>query len=132
MHYRIKKSEEQGFAAIVSVVIISVLLIALTFTLSTTGFFVRFNVLDQEFKAKSLALAEGCANRALVKLAVDSAYSGNEDFKIGDDVCHIGQISNNGNYIFKTQGIAQKAYSNISVMAKPSDLSIISFSETPN
>ena len=119
-------------------IVISVLLIAITFTISFTGFFLRFNILDYEFKNKSLGLAEACADNALVKLAGNAAYQGNEDILVGSNTCHIGSVANNsGVFSFKTQGIyppnsLQKAYTNISVMANSSTLSIVSWDETPN
>jgi len=67
----------RGYIALISTLIISLILIGLTFTLSASGFFTRFNVLDREYKRISLGLAESCANVALLEIAKDPNYDPN-------------------------------------------------------
>ena len=40
----------KGYIAIISTIIISILLMTITLTVSSTGFFSRANILDAEFK----------------------------------------------------------------------------------
>lgn len=131
------KTAEQGYIALISVIIISVLLIALTFTVSFTGFFLRFNLLDREYKAQSSNLAEACANTAVLKLVNNPAYAGNEDIAVASDTCHIGSVSGSPQVSFKTQGIypknlSQKTYTNLNVSFNTNTLTIVSWDETAN
>ncbi len=127
-----------GYIALISVIVISALLIAITFTLSFTGFFLRFNILDYENKNQSVGLAEACVDTTLFKLSSNPSYTGNEDISLGTNTCHIGSISNSGSqFSFKTQSayppsLPQKTYTNVSIVANTSDLSIVSWDETPN
>ena len=67
-----KITNQGGFVALTSTVVIAVLLIAVTLSLNLTGFFARFNVLETEYKERSFSLAEACVQTALLKLAADS------------------------------------------------------------
>lgn len=62
----------EGYIALISAIIISILLITITLGLSFNGFFSRFNVLDSEFKTRGINLAEGCAEIAISKAIVGS------------------------------------------------------------
>lgn len=70
---------EQGFIALISVVIISAVLVGLAFTVSASGFYARFDALNGEFKRVSLGLAESCQNVALLKFAQNYNYDPTTD-----------------------------------------------------
>jgi hypothetical protein len=57
-----------------SVLIIAAILVALTFTVSTSAFFARADLFDAENRAAAAALARGCVEAALVRRAEDPAY----------------------------------------------------------
>src|ERR1044072_7315133 len=78
-----------GYIALMSALIISVILIGFLTTLSLGGFFGRFNVLNSEFKERSAAVAEGCANAAISRMGGDVTYAGNEDLVFGGNTCHV-------------------------------------------
>ena len=63
------KKRSSGFIALMSVLIISITLLGISFTRSNNGFFSRFGVLDSEYKKIGLGLAESCTNVALLKIA---------------------------------------------------------------
>ncbi|MBI4050590.1 MAG: hypothetical protein HY396_01295 [Candidatus Doudnabacteria bacterium] len=124
--------KESGFIALMSAIIVSVLLIAITFTLSFTGFYSRFNVLDSEYKERSIGLAEACADTALLKKATDPAYTVPETINVGTDTCDIISVADNGTQVtIKTRAVFQKSFTNIEVVANSDDLSIISWDECP-
>lgn len=52
-----------------------------------------FSSIDLGQQAAAQALAEGCMEVALVRLATDSAYTGNETVEIGEEMCTIRTIS---------------------------------------
>jgi len=119
-----------GYIALMSAIIIAVVLMGLMTTLSLSGFFGRFNILYSEFKERSFAAAEGCANAALIKLGADAAYPGNEDLKFGTDTCHVFPLETSGSRkVIKAQGVFQNAYSNLKVTVDPATLAVESFQE---
>lgn len=130
--------KRSGFVALVSVLVIGVLLLAMTFSLSITGFYSRFNVLAVQYKERSLALAEECANIALMKLAADRAYAGDETAVVGSLSCDIRSVTKTATEItVRTsasfpQALAEKAVTNLVIVAELSDLDILSWSEVPN
>jgi hypothetical protein len=83
---------QEGYALIVSVVVISTVLLMLA-TMSARrvqdAFFVA---LDLGVMTQARALAEGCAYDALLKRAMDSQYAGDEEVMIQDQTCTIRPI----------------------------------------
>lgn len=127
-----KKEKSRGFIALISVIIISAILMIVASTLSFKGFFGRFNALDFEFKEISTALAEACAEDALLKLTTNQSYSGNETLDIGKNSCFTGAVSGGQIKDFKTKGVYQNSHTNVSVSFNTSNFSIVSWIETPN
>lgn len=123
---------QSGYIALVSTIIISVLLMAVSFATSSSGFFGRFNILNAEFKERSLALAEACVDTALLKLAQNQSYAGNENISMGNDQCSVLPIETlSGQKIIKTKAIFQSSVTNLKITVQASDLSVISWEEVP-
>jgi hypothetical protein len=122
-----RKNDQKGFVAVVSVIIISMILLVLVVTLSTSSFFNRYNVYDSENKRVSLALAEACANTAMLKVAQDSGYtpitagecvSVSDSCPSGARVCKICSVSNTGGvYTIVARAVygTNKTYSTVQV-----------------
>ena len=89
------RTAEGGFVALISVIIIAVVLAIITFSLSTSGFFLRFNILDNEAKKQSLDLAEACANEVMLAIASGST-STPQTFPVGSSSCKFCSISTVG------------------------------------
>ncbi len=118
-----------------SAIIISAILITATITGSLTGFYTRFNVLDSEFKYRSAALAEACADVLLYKLGQDSGYNGPDtNYPVGSETCTIFAASNPGASprVFKVQGLYQHSYTNIQVSVDVDALAVTAWQETAN
>lgn len=131
------QSSNGGYIAIVSAIVISVLILAVTLTLGFTGFFGRFNILDAESKERSSALAEACADNAILKLSNDKDYvlvAADHTIAVGTDTCNIVSFSPNppriGSITIKTQAIVNKAYTNLIVVVD-SSFNIVSWQEAP-
>jgi hypothetical protein len=123
---------QSGYIALVSSIIISILLLMVTFAISSSNLSGRFNVLNAEFKERSLALAEACVDTALLKLAQNQSYSGNENIFVGNDQCSILAVETlSGQKIIKTKAIFQNSVTNLKITAQASDLSVISWEEMP-
>lgn len=127
-------SKERGYIALMSVIVISVLLMTIAIAVSFTGFFSRFNVLSEEYKERSLALAEACADTALLNLSLDPGYNPiNQTINIDSDACIVvsKQIDSPaaGQTTILTSGQFQQATTNIKVVVGSSDLSLVSWEE---
>jgi len=88
-------SGQAGFVLLMSSIVISSILVAVVFSLSFSGFFTRFNLLDSYNKESSLQLAEACGDIAVLKKIQDINYSGNEAVPIGSDSCFIFLVTSN-------------------------------------
>ena len=103
----------KGYIALTSVIIISLLLLALTVALSAANYFGRTNIMEYELKVASSNLAEACLNYAKAKLMADPLnYSGNElSVPVAGDTCSVISVLPTGNNwpkTLKTQGIYPK------------------------
>lgn len=126
--------KQDGFMALMSAIIISILLLAISLTVSLTGFFSRFNIVDSEFKQRSMTLAEACVDAALLNFAKDPSYNpSNESVTIGSDQCKIiAKIVLGAETTFRTQAIVNKSYTNLQVTVHTVSLAIIRWEEVPH
>lgn len=126
---------EEGFVALMSAIVLSAVLIAVTVALNQAGFFARSALLDSEYKERSAALAEACANVALLKLAADPAYAGGETLVLQSDSCRIRPTRINspiaGENTIETSAVFQEASTTLRIAARSSDFSIVSWDEVP-
>ncbi len=81
-----------------SVIILSAVLLGMAATASTAGFFARFSALDREYKKSADALADSCANVALLNLAQNYAYAPTTPVvvSLGTGTCTIQSITDLG------------------------------------
>ena len=127
--YKLKARD--GYIALTSAIIISVLLLAITVSIGFSGFFGRINILDAESKEKSLMLAEACADTALLNLAKGIKTTG--AVAVGSDDCSIVSVTTDGGQVtIKTQAIINRAYSSIQVVVDTNSFAILSWEELPN
>ena len=119
-----------GYIAITSAIVISILIMSFVFAVSFSGFFNRFNILDSSLKETTNSLAEACVETALLKLAENSAYSGNENINIDGEQCVILPIETGGGQkIIKAKAVIKEIVTNLKVAVNSSDFSIISWEE---
>jgi large exoprotein involved in heme utilization and adhesion len=108
------RSGQAGFVLLISSIVISVILVAVVFSISFSGFFTRFNLLDGYNKEASLELANACGEIAVLKLIQDNTYSGNETLDISSDSCTVLLISP-GSYEINTTADKGGAVSNVKI-----------------
>lgn len=128
-----RKNRKQGFIALISAIVISAILLIVAITMSYSAFFVRYAILDSEYKNRSSALAEGCVDSALLKLANGSVPASNEIIIIGsdpDDKCTIISVDQSGGYTIKTQAIFRYSFTNL-VITTDANLAVLSWEEVP-
>lgn len=87
--------KEGGYIALMSVIIISLILIALSVTVNMSGFFTRFNILEAQEKLQSSALSESCVNLAMSRLTKNTTYTYTypETVILGTDTCLINSVT---------------------------------------
>ena len=71
----VQRHKPGGYIALISAIIISLILMGLTFAASSSGYTSRFNVADSGYKRMSLGLAESCVNIVLLHVAEDYRYT---------------------------------------------------------
>ncbi len=128
-----KANSNGGFIALISVIVVSVLLLTITFSLSLSGYFSRFNILNTEFKKQSVALAEACGDIALLKLAQGVTIITPVSVSVGADTCTIFPVqAAAGQTTIKTQAKVQKIFTNLKIVVTDSTLAVVSWEEIPN
>ena len=80
----------------------------------------------------SLALAEACADEALLNLARDASYSGNVIVVIGETPCTIGPVVTlETSIVFRTKASFKNAHKNSRISVNRETLTTLSWEETP-
>lgn len=93
-----------GYITLTSAIILSLVFMTITLAIGSYSFFSYSSVSITEYKKISTALAESCADIALLKFKLDDTYIGNEIVVIGNNSCSILPIETiGGQKIFKTQ-----------------------------
>src|SRR3989344_250294 len=112
----IKRQLQKGFVALISTIIISIILLLVVTNLSQISFYSRSNILDSELKERSSALAEACADTAILKLANDSNYTGGETITVsGTETCTIDSTSASDPRVFTIHAIFHNSYTNLQI-----------------
>lgn len=124
-----KRKHPRGFIALMSVIIISAVLLLVVTTLSFTGFYSRFNMLDAELKARSAAAADACADTAILKLA-QNLDPGDLVLSLNSlDQCRVGSVSGATQKTFRIQATSsESAVTNLEVTLN-TDFSVASWQE---
>ena len=111
----LNKRRNKGFIALISAIVISVILLLIAANLSLTSFYGRSNILDSELKERSSALAEACADTAILKLANNKDYvlvAADHSISVGTGQCDIVSYSfpRTGNITIITKANYNNAY----------------------
>ena len=117
----------KGYVAITSAFIITALILVIVLGVSLSAVLTRENILSSDLKETSKALAEACAETALLKLAQNSSYAGNETITVAASTCSIVAVVASGTKkIITTTGRAGDVYTNLRVTASSSPVLSIS------
>lgn len=136
MIHKIPQNKHDGFIALMTAIILSVILITIAVSLNQTGFFARSAVLDAEYKERSAALAEACYSKTLLALAGNPAYAGNETMAIDADSCTIRPVLFNtpasGQTTVETRAVFNSAVTNMRIVITAASQTVLSWDEMPN
>lgn len=112
--------------ALISAIIIGAILVAATFALGFSSFISRANILDIEFKEKSIGLAEACVDTAIILLQSDWGYvpvaSPGDLVPVGSNECYIQSVASAGSIrTIRVQAkyppsVAKSSYTNLEVV----------------
>ena len=123
-----KRKNNSGFIALMSAVILSIILLLIATNLGMTGLYNRFNILDSELKERSSALAEACADTAILKLANNSGYTGGEIITVsGSDTCTIDSVVTAGTFTLHAN--YHNSFTNLQVIVNTTTLAVTHWEE---
>lgn len=114
----------KGFAAIVSVLAISAILLIVVFSLSTNGYFTRNSVTYGENRELAYSLARSCLDIAQFNFTIEFDYPGNETIQVGPYTCFIKTVirENEKDYQPKKKGKGRRIETTATVGASQSTL----------
>jgi len=100
-----KEKKNNGFIALISVVIIEALILLISIGVSLRSITESNITLDEQASNRALSLSNACAEIALMKVESVLNYNGNETIMIEGDSCEIMPLegSGNTNRIIKTK-----------------------------
>lgn len=133
----LKRKENSGFIALITAIVLSAILITTAVALNQLSFFARSEISNAEYKERSIALAEACLDMALLRLAQNPAYPGGEIVTVtASDSCAIRPVLRNtpqsGQNTIETRAVFQEATTNLKIVVKASNFSILSWDEVPS
>lgn len=101
------KNNQKGFVALISILIIGAIVLTISIGLSLRSIGETNMSLGEQESHRALALANLCAEQALMKLENTLNYAGGEPVTIGSKSCDILTISGSGNFnrTIKTQSV---------------------------
>lgn len=124
---------QSGYVAITSATIMLLIIVLIVSTLGMSSSLSRTDISLFHFKEQSQALAEGCVEVALLRLAENKNYGGGENVTIGSSTCRIVSVVASGSEkIIRAEAEFQETNTNLVVTVKGTTLEIFSWEEVPN
>ena len=127
-------SVQNGFIALISILIISAVLLATTLGLAQFGIANRFFILNLEQKASSEKLAEACVHIARIQTYNDPLYVRNTPLpvSVAGGTCTIISIAPSGNNtVIQASAQTGEAITNLSIVVDNTDGDFLSWEEVP-
>jgi len=90
-------NNQEGFIALISILIIGAVVLVISIGLSLRSIGETDMSLGEQESHRALALANLCAEQALMKFESTLNYSGSESIIIGNESCDILAVSGSGN-----------------------------------
>jgi hypothetical protein len=126
----VDNSYNKGYIALITAIILSALLMIISASVATGGYFSRFNVLYSEFKLQSTELAQGCLSYALVGFALNPNFSNPGNLNIEGYDCKIVSVQYNypasGETTFQTSASYQGSVTVMTTIINNTSLVLIS------
>ncbi len=122
----------KGYIAITASVFLALLITVIAVSLGGASFLGRIGSLDFQAKKESFFAVRTCLDKALLELALDSNYAGNETVQIleGGNQCALFAIeSSPPNKIIKARSQVRGATTNLKLTVNSTSLSTVSLEE---
>jgi len=130
MLFKYNTKNSSGLIAIVTAIILSFLIILVATVLGSSALFSRSNDVDFLSKQSSYFLARSCLDQALLELAGNSDYSGNEVIAIDSYQCTINPVETSGsNKIIKATATVNSAVTNLKLTVVSTTFATVSLEE---
>lgn len=124
---------QEGFFAVTTAIILSILVLMVSVSLSLRSFNARFNTLGFESKDKSWSLAYGCIEEAIIQVRSSSAYTGSSTISIGSSTCRIAVITDSGtDKVIPTEATFDNRTTDLQTLYRSSSNSILYLRELAN
>ncbi len=121
---------KNGYIAITTSIILSLMVMVVAIALGSANLFTRLDVVDFYNKQTSYGVARSCLNDALLKLAGNPGYAGNETVNISYWQCTIQAITAVGaNKVIKAHAAVNGATTNLQLTVVAATLSTVSLEE---
>ena len=135
--YTFSPQRTNGFIALISIVMISVILLGATLSLAQFGLANRYFILDLEHKNISEKLAEACIHAARIYIYNDPEFNPSSMMlPIGDATCTIHAViphtPHSGESTVTVQAMSGSAVTNIQVVIEASSGNFLSWTELPH
>ena len=111
-----------GYIAIVSALLIALGIAVLVSVAGIVSFLGRQEISDASFKERSRGLAESCVQIALLRLAEDPAYAGNETVPVDDEECRIVSVLPGTERIISVRAGYEGAWTSLRVAATATEI----------
>ncbi len=124
------KSKKNGYIALTSIIILSLILESIVLNSSLSGYFVQRNVLQTEYKEKSFYQAQSCVAEAILKLVQNNFYRDPISINFSNYSCSIDKIElQNQQFIITTSSNVQGFITILETKINSEDFSVITFRE---
>jgi hypothetical protein len=125
---------QRGFAALFSVIVISLMLLLAVVALGQWGIAGRFMLLDLERKAQSESYARACVDAARISVANDPAYAvSNFRLTVGSGDCLIADVAPNtplaGETRIRATSTVSKSHTRLEVVVSSASADVTSWKQ---
>lgn len=93
----ISSQQHRGYVFLLSVLVVGTISLAITTSVLLLSTSAARTGLSLKHSSEALALAQACAEHALLRLRNDSGYGGNEIHALGNGTCEILKVGGTGN-----------------------------------
>ncbi len=125
-------NDQDGFVALVSIMIITSLLLVMIISMSTTAFFASASTLEFSDAVIARAKAFNCGEIVLLRLSSNEKFEGSQDLFVQDQNCEVSNIdkSNSAEYSFSCAVLENHALAVVKFIIQPTTFSIVSAYQT--
>lgn len=125
------KNKNRGFAALITAIILSLILIVVAIVMSQSGFLTRQILSESENKERSAALAEACADNAILFTINNPLYTGGPPPIIIDgERCEIYSVTHTpSTFTIKTRAEIKEAVTKLKIIVNDTNFAVESWEE---